>query len=62
MAKAYVLMNCDLGSEKDVINDLRQIEHVKDVHGTLGMYDLVTKIESDTEEKIRKIVTDIIDS
>lgn len=57
MAKAYVLMNCDLGSEKAVITSLKQVEGVKEAHGTLGLYDIVAQIESDSEEKIRDIVT-----
>ena len=60
MAKAYVLMNCDLGSEKTVISSLKEIEDVKEAHGTLGLYDIILKIESESEEKIREIVTGII--
>jgi len=37
MAKAYVLMNCDLPSEKDVISLLNKIDVVKETHGTLGL-------------------------
>ncbi len=57
MAKAYVLMHCDLGSEKDVIALLNKIDGVKEAHGTLGLYDIVLQIESDSEEKIQEIVT-----
>ncbi|MFQ5440312.1 MAG: Lrp/AsnC ligand binding domain-containing protein [Nitrosopumilaceae archaeon] len=57
MAKAYVLMNCDSGSEKQVIAELVKIDGVKEAHGTLGMYDIVVQLESDSEEKIQEIVT-----
>lgn len=60
MAKAYVLMNCDLGSEKNVIASLKEIEDVKEVHGTLGLYDIIAKIESESEEKIKEVVTNRI--
>ena len=60
MPKAYVLINCDLGSEKDVISSLKNIDTVTEVHGTLGLYDIITKVESDSEEKIQKTVTNII--
>jgi DNA-binding Lrp family transcriptional regulator len=60
MAKAYVLMNCDLGSEINVILDLKKIEGIKEVHGTLGLYDIVAKIELESEEKIRETVTRVI--
>lgn len=51
-------MNCDLGSEKNVIFFLKEVEDVKEAHGTLGLYDIILKIAS--EEKITKIVTQII--
>ena len=60
MAKAYVLMNCDLGSEKNVIPSLKEIEDVKEAHGTLGLYDIIAKIESDSEEKIMTVITNHI--
>lgn len=60
MAKAYVLINCDLGSEKNVISSLKEVDDVKEAHGTLGLYDIIIKIESESEEKIREIVTGII--
>jgi DNA-binding Lrp family transcriptional regulator len=60
LAKAYVLINCDLGSEKNVISSLKEVDDVKEAHGTLGLYDIIIKIESESEEKIRESVTGII--
>ena len=57
MAKACVLINCDLGSEDKVISDLRKLEHIKDVVGTFGAYDIVAKIEAETSEQLRETVT-----
>lgn len=53
-------MNCDLGSEKELIESLKKIEGVKEAHGTLGMYDIVAQIELDSEEKIQQLVTGTI--
>jgi len=60
LPKAYVLINCELGSEKTVISSLKSTENVTEVHGTLGLYDIVSKIESNSEEKIQKTVTSVI--
>ena len=60
MTRAYVLISCDVGSESKVISSLKKIEGVKEVHGILGLYDIIAQIESDTEEKIQKIVTGTI--
>lgn len=50
-------MNCALGSEKNTIASLNSISGVTESHGTFGLYDLLTKIESDTEEGLQEIVT-----
>ncbi|MCV0400016.1 MAG: Lrp/AsnC ligand binding domain-containing protein [Nitrosarchaeum sp.] len=60
MARAYVMMCCDVGSEREVISALKNVEGVKEVHGTLGLYDVIAQIEVDAEEKIQKIVTGVI--
>ena len=44
MARAYVLMNCALGSEKNILDVLRKIDGVKEAHGTLGLYDIVVQM------------------
>jgi len=59
MVKAYVMMNCNLGSEKNVITLLKKIEGVKEAHGTFGLYDIIAQIESSTEEKVREIAKTI---
>ncbi len=59
MPRAYVLINCELGSEKSLISKLYDIESVKEVHGTLGMYDIVARLESDSDESINCTVTEI---
>ena len=46
METAYVLVNCDLGSEEDIIEDLKHIDSVREVHGTFGAYDIIAKIEN----------------
>ena len=57
MAKAYVLINCDLGSEDDIIRDIRKLEYVKDATGTIGAYDIVARVEADTPEQLREAIT-----
>ena len=56
MERAYVLINCDLGSEKQVIEEIKNLKNVKEVHGTLGSYDIIATIESKTPDKVRQTV------
>ena len=57
MATAYVLMNCDMGSERNVLSSLNTIDGVVESHGTLGLYDIFAKVESNSEKGIQDIVT-----
>ena len=57
MPTAYVLINCELGSEEFVISELKSIEGVVEVHGTFGAYDILAKITSDQVEKLRETIT-----
>ena len=45
--------------KKKVIALLKKIDGVKEAHGTLGLYDIIVQIESNTEEKIREIAKTI---
>jgi len=57
MGYAYVLISCDLGSEEDVISQLKTIDGVKEVHGTFGAYDIIAEVESDNKETLRDTIT-----
>ena len=57
MPEAYILINCDLGSEESVIEELKHVDTVKEVHGTFGAYDIVAKVTSDKSETLRKSIT-----
>ena len=57
MATAYVLINCELGSEEEIIKQLKELEGVTEVHGTFGAYYILSKIESSTVESLRETIT-----
>ena len=57
MATAYVLINCELGSEESIISQLKTLEGIIEVHGTFGAYDILAKIESSTVDALRETIT-----
>ena len=57
MPTAYVLINCDLGSEEEIIREIKKLSEVIEVSGVYGVYDIVVKIRSDTMDKLREIIT-----
>ncbi len=52
-----MLINCDVGSEEDVISHLKTIDGVIEVHGTFGAYDIIVEIESEDVDKLRETLT-----
>lgn len=56
MARAYVLINCDTGYEQSIINELKKMDSIKEIHGTLGIYDIIAKVESENQEKLKEAI------
>ncbi len=57
MPKAYVLINCKIGAEESVMSQLKEIDLVKEVHGTFGFYDVMGVVEADTVESLRDTIS-----
>ena len=57
MVIAYVLISCDLGFDAEIIDEIKQLEDVKEVRGVFGIYDILVKLESDNVENLRDIIT-----
>ena len=60
MEIAYILIQCDLGSEEDIINQIMKIPETKEVRGTYGIYDVFCKVESSSKEDLDKVITNKI--
>jgi len=56
MATAYVLINCDLGYEGEIIDEIKQLEDVKEANGVFGAYDILAKVESANVENLRDTI------
>lgn len=56
MPKAYVLINVEAGSEEEVLNQLTKIEGIEESYLSYGVYDLITKVQADTMEKLKDAV------
>jgi len=57
MALAFVLVNCEMGAEKAVIDELKTFDAVKEAIGTFGVYDILVKLEADSDHKLRDVIT-----
>jgi DNA-binding Lrp family transcriptional regulator len=56
MAIAYILINCALGSEESVRSEIEKIPDVKETCCTFGAYDILAKLESNTENELRNTI------
>jgi DNA-binding Lrp family transcriptional regulator len=57
MTDAYVMLNCELGAEAEIIEKLKELEQVTDVFETIGTHDMLVKLQAENFEKIREIVS-----
>ena len=57
MTDAYVMLNCDLGTESTIIEQLKELEQVVDVFETIGTHDMLVKLQAENFEKVREIVS-----
>ncbi len=57
MATAYVLINTDMGYEAEVLKQLKEMQGIKEAYLVYGVYDIIAKIESDTMEQVKEIIT-----
>lgn len=57
MANAFVLISAELGSETDVMKELKLIEGVKEAHMVYGVYDIIARIEADTMSDLKNIIS-----
>ena len=54
---AYVLVQSTIGHEMEVLSNLLKIEFVKEAKGTFGYYDILVKIEVESDNEIEKVIT-----
>jgi DNA-binding Lrp family transcriptional regulator len=57
MPMAFVMINTELGSEKEVLDEIRKIDEIKESCIVYGIHDIAAKIGADTMDKIDEIVT-----
>lgn len=57
MPIAFVLINAELGSESEVLNELKKVEGVQEAYSVYGVYDIIAKVREESMEKLKDIVT-----
>ncbi len=57
MPSAYVLINADMGTENEVLKELKSINGITEAYLVYGVYDLIAKVEAETMEQVKEIIT-----
>ena len=57
MHKGFVLLNCDLGAEEFIVDELRKMSQVSQAHITFGAYDIIAEINADSQESFDETVS-----
>jgi DNA-binding Lrp family transcriptional regulator len=57
MAIAFILINTEVASEEEVLNELKKIPEIEEVSLVYGIYDLIAKVKADTLENLKKVTT-----
>jgi DNA-binding Lrp family transcriptional regulator len=62
MEKGFVLINCELGAEDYIVEELKLIPQVKNAHITFGAYDVIAEIQANSSDEFDKTVSQKIRS
>jgi len=57
MHKGFVLLNCDLGTEEFIVDELKKISQVSQAYITFGAYDIIAEINADSQEHFDETVS-----
>jgi len=54
---AFVLVNTEIGSEDEVLEELKKVKGVQEAYKVYGVYDILTKVNAESMDKLKEIVT-----
>ena len=53
----FVLLNCDLGAEEYILDELQQVPQIKNSYVTFSAYDIIAAIHDETQEEFERTVS-----
>ena len=57
MILAFVLVNCHFPFDKRIKDEISSMPSVSSIHRIEGRYDLIIKINAETEDKLRELIS-----
>ena len=59
MHKGFILLNCDLGAEEYIVDELKQMSNVNNAYLTFGAYDVIAEVHTEDQDEFEKAVSSI---
>ncbi|MEK6832314.1 MAG: Lrp/AsnC ligand binding domain-containing protein [Thermoproteota archaeon] len=59
MHTGFILLNCDLGAEEYILEELKQMPNIKNAHLTFGAYDVIVEVNTEDQQAFDKTVAGI---
>ena len=59
MQKGFILLNCDLGAEEYIVDELKQMPNINNAYLTFGAYDVVAEVHTEDQDEFEKAVSSI---
>lgn len=55
----FILLNCDLGAEEYIVDELKQMSNISNAHLTFGAYDVIAEIRTENRDEFAKVISSI---
>jgi DNA-binding Lrp family transcriptional regulator len=56
MPRAFVMINVKVGTDKDVVSQLKTFKYVDKVYEVYGVYDIVAEVKASSMEELKETV------
>ena len=57
MHNGFILLNCDLGAEEYIMDELKQMQNISNAYLTFGAYDVIAEIQTENQEEFEKTIS-----
>ena len=59
MTMAFVMITAEVGSEDELVRELGKVNNVREVYPVYGVYDIVVKVEAETIDQLKEVISRI---
>ena len=56
MNNGFILLNCDLGAEEYIVDELKQMQNISNAYLTFGAYDVIAEIQTESQDEFEKTI------